>query len=123
MASVPVLSFGVFGNEEHVILGVVDALARHADPRVTHGDFGGHGVTVGPNGLSKWNGVLAYCELAGIDPNRVLAIGDGANDREILTNASVALVPEDAHEDALGAAHHVVPSPAVGGWAAILDHV
>ena len=54
-------------------------------------------MTVGPNGLSKWNGVLAYCELAGIDPNRVLAIGDGANDREILTNASVALVPEDAH--------------------------
>jgi HAD superfamily hydrolase (TIGR01484 family) len=123
VASVPVLSFGVFGNEEHVILDVVDALARHADPRVTHGDFGGHGVTVGPNGLSKWNGVLAYCELAGIDPSRVLAIGDGANDREILTNASIALVPEDAHEDALGAAHHVVPSPAVGGWAAILDHV
>ena len=117
------LSFGVFGNEEHVIMAVVDDLARHADPRVTHGDFGGHGVTVGPNGLSKWNGVLAYCELAGIDPNRVLAIGDGANDRELLTNATVALVPEDAHEDALKAAHHVVPSPAVGGWAAILDYV
>jgi hydroxymethylpyrimidine pyrophosphatase-like HAD family hydrolase len=123
VASVPVLSFGVFGNEEHVILGVVDGLARYADPRVTHGDFGGHGVTVGPNGLSKWNGVLAYCELAGIDPNRVLAIGDGANDRELLVNASIALVPQDAHEDALNAAHHVVPSPAVGGWAAILDHV
>jgi hydroxymethylpyrimidine pyrophosphatase-like HAD family hydrolase len=123
VASVPVLSFGVFGHEEHVILGVVDALSRHADPRVTHGDFGGHGVTVGPYGLSKWNGVLAYCELAGIDPTRVLAIGDGANDREILTNAAVALVPEDAHEDALNAAHHVVPSPRVGGWAAILDHV
>jgi hydroxymethylpyrimidine pyrophosphatase-like HAD family hydrolase len=118
-----VLSFGVFGNEEHVILGVVDGLARYADPRATHGDFGGHGVTVGPYGLSKWNGVLAYCELAGIDPNRVLAIGDGANDRELLVNASIALVPEDAHEDALNAAHRVVPSPAVGGWAAILDHI
>ncbi len=126
VASVPVLSFGVFGNEEHVIMGVVDGLARYADPRIAHGDFGdfgGHGVTVGPTGLSKWNGVLAYCELAGIDPNRVLAIGDGANDRELLTNASIALVPEDAHEDALSAAHHVVPSPAVGGWATILDYV
>jgi HAD superfamily hydrolase (TIGR01484 family) len=123
VVSVPVLSFGVFGNEERVIMGVVDALARYADPRVTHGDFGGHGVTVGPYGLSKWNGVLAYCERTGIDPNRVLAIGDGENDRELLTNASIALVPEDAHEHALAVAHHVVPSPAVGGWAAILDHV
>jgi hydroxymethylpyrimidine pyrophosphatase-like HAD family hydrolase len=80
-------------------------------------------VTVGPNGLSKWNGVLAFCARAGIDPEHVLAIGDGLNDRELLTNAAVALVPEDAHEDALRAAHHVVPSPAVGGWAAVLDHV
>ena len=35
VASVPVLSFGVFGNEEHVIMGVVDGLARYADPRIT----------------------------------------------------------------------------------------
>jgi hydroxymethylpyrimidine pyrophosphatase-like HAD family hydrolase len=66
-------------------------------------------------------GVLAYCELSGIDPARVLAIGDGSNDRELLANAAIALVPEDAHEEALSTARHVVPSPAVGGWAAILD--
>jgi hydroxymethylpyrimidine pyrophosphatase-like HAD family hydrolase len=123
VATVPVLSFGIFGNEEHVIARVVEGLRLVADPRVSHGDFGGHGVTVAPIGLSKWIGVLAYCELAVIDPTRVLAIGDGANDRELLTNAAVALVPDDAHEDALGAAHHVVPSPAVGGWASVLDFV
>jgi hydroxymethylpyrimidine pyrophosphatase-like HAD family hydrolase len=123
VASVPVLSFGIFGREEHVIASVVDGLTVLADPRVTRGDFGGHGVTVTPIGLSKWTGVLAYCERSGIDPAHVLAIGDGSNDRELLTNAAIAVVPEDAHEDALGAAHHVVPSPAVGGWAAILDHV
>jgi hydroxymethylpyrimidine pyrophosphatase-like HAD family hydrolase len=118
-----VLSFGIFGKEEHIIARVVDGLAVFADPRVTRGDFGGHGVTVSPIGLSKWDGVLAYCKLSGIDPAQVLAIGDGSNDRELLTNAAIALVPEDAHEEALGAAHHVVPSPAVGGWATILDHV
>ena len=123
VASVPVLSFGVFGRDEEQILRVVDGLAEHADPRVTHGDFGGHGVTVNPIGLSKWVGVLAYCELAGVDSSRVLAIGDGDNDRELLANVSVALVPEDAHEHALASAHHVVPSPAVGGWAAVLDFV
>ena len=123
VASVPVLSFGIFGTREEVIDAAVAALRLVADPRVTHRDFGGHGVTVAPLGLSKWIGVLAYCERAGIDPARVLAIGDGANDRELLTNASIALVPVDAHEDALGAAHHVVPSPAVGGWEAVLDFV
>jgi len=122
VSSVPVLSFGFFGTREEVVEAVVAEL-RFADPRVSHGDFGGHGVTVAPVGLSKWIGVLAYCERAGIDPARVLAIGDGANDRELLTNASIALVPVDAHEDALGAAHHVVPSPAVGGWEAVLDFV
>jgi HAD superfamily hydrolase (TIGR01484 family) len=123
VASVPVLSFGIFGKEEHVIARVVDDLTTNASPRVTQGDFGGHGVTVSPIGLSKWDGVLAYCELSGIDAARVLAIGDGSNDRELLANAAIALVPEDAHEEALGAAHRVVPSPAVGGWAAILDYV
>jgi hydroxymethylpyrimidine pyrophosphatase-like HAD family hydrolase len=123
VATVPVLSFGVFGRDEHEIRDAVDGIAPHADPRVTHGDFGGHGVTVNPVGLSKWVGVLAYCELTGLDPSRVVAIGDGDNDRELLANASVALVPEDAHEDAIAGAHHVVPSPAVGGWAAVLDFV
>jgi hydroxymethylpyrimidine pyrophosphatase-like HAD family hydrolase len=123
VATVPVLSFGIFGLEEHVVARVVPGVNQHADPRLTHGDFGGHGVTVGPHGLSKWDGVLAYCARAGIDPDRVLAIGDGANDRELLTNAAVALVPVDAHEHALRAAHRVVPSPAVAGWAAVLDYV
>ena len=123
VASVPVLSFGFFGEREEVVDAAVAELRLISDPRVSHGDFGGHGVTVAPVGLSKWTGVLAYCERAGIDPDRVLAIGDGSNDRELLTNASIALVPVDAHEDALGAAHHVVPSPAVGGWEAVLDFV
>jgi hypothetical protein len=123
VATVPVLSFGVFGRDEQEILQAVDGITPHADPRVTHGDFGGHGVTVNPLGLSKWVGVLAYCELCGIDPTRVVAVGDGDNDRELLANARVALVPEDAHEHAIASAHHVVPSPAVGGWAAVLDFV
>jgi hydroxymethylpyrimidine pyrophosphatase-like HAD family hydrolase len=123
VASVHELSFGIFGQDEQLIDGVLPSLAAVADPRATHGDLGGHGVTVGPVGLSKWNGVLAHCSRAGLDPSRVLAIGDGMNDRELLTNAAIALVPDDAQEDALSAAHHVVPSPAVGGWAAVLDYL
>ena len=78
-------------------------------------------ITVAPTGLSKWAGVVAYCSRAGLDPERVLAIGDGPNDRELLTRAAVAVIPEDADETLRGAGHHVVGSARTGGWAEILD--
>ena len=65
VASVPVLSFGVFGNAGAGDHGGVDVRRRTLIPS-SHGDFGGHGVTVGPNGHSKLERVLADRELAGI---------------------------------------------------------
>ncbi|HEX9505724.1 MAG TPA: HAD hydrolase family protein, partial [Acidimicrobiia bacterium] len=87
----------------------------------TDKQYGGHVITVAPTGLSKWAGVVAYCSRAGLDPERVLAIGDGPNDRELLTRAAVAVIPEDADETLRGAGHHVVGSARTGGWAEILD--
>ena len=78
---------------------------------------------VTPRGLSKWIGVEVCCERLGVDPARVLAIGDGPNDVELLTAASVAVAPADAHAAALAVADHVVPTPTDGGWARILDLV
>lgn len=80
-------------------------------------------LTVAPSGQSKWDGVLAYCAAQGIDPGRVLAVGDGRNDLELLDKAAVALVPEVAHREALARADHVIPAAAAGGWVQVLDHV
>jgi hydroxymethylpyrimidine pyrophosphatase-like HAD family hydrolase len=64
--------------------------------------------------------VRAYCELAGVDSTRILAIGDGRNDRELLAGAAIAVVPESGVDDVVRAADHVVASPREGGWAEIL---
>ncbi|MEO6987701.1 MAG: HAD family hydrolase [Aquihabitans sp.] len=79
--------------------------------------------TVAPRGQSKWDGVLAYCAVHGLDANQVLALADGPNDLELLDEAAVSLVPEVAHPEALARADHIIPPAADGGWAAVLDHL
>jgi hydroxymethylpyrimidine pyrophosphatase-like HAD family hydrolase len=122
VAEVPVTMFGVMGHSPAPLDAVRSALAGVAEVHVApDSQYGGHSCTVTPLGLSKWVGVTVFCERHGIDPSRVLAIGDGPNDRELLEGARVAVAPQDAHPDALAAADHVVASTRVGGWAEILD--
>lgn len=119
-----VLAFGVLGLAPSSVEGLEDALTPLANPHVSaERQFGGGSltVTVAPPGLSKWDGVLAFCHHRGIDPANVLAIGDGPNDLELLDGARVAVVPADGHTDALARADHVVPRAADGGWAELLD--
>jgi hydroxymethylpyrimidine pyrophosphatase-like HAD family hydrolase len=120
----PVLGFGVIGHAPEPLARVVDAIGDRAETHLA-GDsqWGGSTLTVAPPGLSKWAGVLAFCARAGVDPSRVLAVGDGPNDVELLTHASIAVVPDDAFPEALALADRVVASPKAGGWSEILDLV
>jgi HAD superfamily hydrolase (TIGR01484 family) len=121
---IPVLMFGIMGYDAEPLLGVSAALAGAAESHIAPSDeYGGHTFTVTPLGLSKWIGVMAYCTQAGIDPSRVLAIGDGPNDCELLTAASVAVVPNNGCTEALVLADHIIGSPREGGWAQVLDLV
>jgi hydroxymethylpyrimidine pyrophosphatase-like HAD family hydrolase len=87
-------------------------------------DYAGYAsLTVAPKGQSKWDGVTAFCALRGLRTDRVLALADGPNDIELLTNAAVRLVPAVAHPAALDLADHVIPAAAEGGWAEVLDHL
>lgn len=119
----PVFSFGLMGHDPEPLGSVADALTGLAESHLGPDFYGGHTLTVAPNGMSKWIGVVAYCSARGLDPGQVLAIGDGPNDRELLTNAAVGIAPDDAHADALAVADHVVSSPRAGGWAEILEYV
>jgi hypothetical protein len=124
VAESPVLMFGIMGHAEPPLAEVQRALAGVAEVHVAGSEqYGGYSVTVTPVGLSKWIGVEVYCERRGIDASRVLAIGDGPNDVELLEGAAIAVVPEDAHASALALADHVVASTRDGGWATILDLV
>ena len=74
-----------------------------------------------PPRISKWSGVLAYCADQGIDPGRVLAVGDGANDLELLESAAVACAVDTATPAVLARADHVIGPPDRGGWAAVVE--
>lgn len=120
-----ILGFSMIGVDHAV---GVSAAASIGALGVTHLDrsldFPGMvSLTVAPQRRSKWDGVLAYCELEGLDSSRVLALGDGPNDVELLESASLRLVPSGSHPEALRRADHVVDSARDGGWAQVLDHL
>lgn len=117
-----VLAFSVLGIPQPIAERLGVELAAVAKPHVDRDrHYGGYALTVAPSAQSKWDGVLAFCSARGFDPDAVLAIGDGPNDTDLLTNAAVAVVPDDAHPAARACAHHVVGRAADGGWADILD--
>ncbi|MDD9945637.1 MAG: HAD family hydrolase [Myxococcales bacterium] len=120
--SLPIQHFAVIGIDRQPAQAVHEAL-RDAGSTHLYDDrqFGGSSLTVGPSGLSKWSGVAAYCDMAGLDAGRVLAIGDGPNDVELLRGAAIAVVPADGHPDAIAQADHVVPPARDGGWSELLE--
>jgi hydroxymethylpyrimidine pyrophosphatase-like HAD family hydrolase len=120
-----ILMFSVVGRDDPVLLRrAAAAVGDLAAPVVTRDPFyGGYTLTVRPPGISKWDGVLAWCREQGLDHGRVLAIGDGENDLELLAAARVACVVADGCDAALAVAHHVIEPAGAGGWSAVLDHV
>lgn len=119
-----VLAFAVLGISEDVAsaiaagISIQDSGTCHVAPDRL---YGGITVTVAPTTISKWDGVVAYCRWRGIDPDAVVAIGDGPNDAELLRAAAFAVAPVDAHPSAVELADHVVGRAADGGWAELLD--
>jgi hypothetical protein len=122
-ARVGVLAFGIIGVPHGRLAPAADRLRRVAEVHLDRSlDFPGTGaLTVAPRRQSKWDGVLAYCRREDLDPGAVVALGDGPNDVELLTNAAVSLVPEEAHPAAVACADRIVATPRDGGWAEVLD--
>jgi hydroxymethylpyrimidine pyrophosphatase-like HAD family hydrolase len=122
-ASAAVFSFQVFGLPRAVLEPVaVTVRARGLGAAtvahdITHGQCC---LTVRPEGISKWEGVLAFCAHTGIDPAGVLAIGDGENDVELLAGAGRSCAPASGSAAARAAAQTVVGALEDGGWADLL---
>jgi hydroxymethylpyrimidine pyrophosphatase-like HAD family hydrolase len=116
-----VLSFGVAAGDPAVLAAVLRDVAGIAAGSVTRDlVYGRATLMVRPSGVSKWQGVLAWCADQGLDPGRVLAVGDGENDIELLTSAAVAVAVCDGSDGALALADHVIAPPGEGGWSQIL---
>jgi hydroxymethylpyrimidine pyrophosphatase-like HAD family hydrolase len=118
----PVYAFAVVGRPAAVLAPVPPAVGAAGSASIVADlIYGGATIQVRPPAVSKWSGVLAYCAERGIDPGRVLAVGDGANDLELLDSAAVACVVATAPPAVLARADHVIGPPAGGGWAAVID--
>ncbi|MEZ5322196.1 MAG: HAD family hydrolase [Microthrixaceae bacterium] len=121
----PVLAFSLIGIAEHDARAAAVSIGGAAETHLGRSrDFAGLAtLTVAPAGLSKWDGVEAFCRSHGLDHTRVVALADGSNDLELLERAALALVPTDADADALDRADHLIPPAGEGGWARVLDYV
>lgn len=120
---VAVLAFSIIGAEHRLLSAVEEAIDDTAEVHLDRSlDFPGlAAITVAPKGQSKWDGVEAYCRHHGLDASRVLAVGDGPNDIELLTHAAISVVPEVAHPAARELADHVIPSARDAGWLQLPD--
>jgi hydroxymethylpyrimidine pyrophosphatase-like HAD family hydrolase len=120
----PVLTFTVVGGDAAALAEVAAAVGQAGSASVTPDLlYGGSTLQVRPCGISKWSGVVAFCREHGLDAGRVLAVGDGTNDLELLEAAKVACAVAGGHAAALALADHVIDPPSIGGWAALLDLV
>jgi hydroxymethylpyrimidine pyrophosphatase-like HAD family hydrolase len=120
-----VVGFSVLGRPHGELVPAYESIGAVAETHLDRSfDWPGTaGLTVAPRGQSKWDGVVAFCRSAGLDPVRVLAMGDGPNDVELLEGAAIRLVPENASLAARELAHHLIGPPEQGGWAQVLDFV
>lgn len=122
VAETPVLGFSMIGvpfpDAEAAFAALDGVVEVHLDRSIDYPGMAS--LTAAPRGQSKWDGVLAYCALHGIDSTRVLAVADGPNDIELLANAAVRAVPEVAHPSALALATTLIPAAQEGGWAEII---
>ena len=118
-----VLAFTLLGAEASLVSDLAAYVtARTAVAAAISVDrtYGGLHLSLRPFGVSKWSGVLAFCAAKGIDPGRVLAVGDADNDVEMLCGARLGFAVADGTAAALASADQVLPPASEGGWAEIL---
>jgi len=125
-ATTDVYAFSVLGLRRERLSAVAEALALVDGSSVLlypEPDYGQFGLLVSPPGVSKWSGVDSYCHLHNIDPDEVLAVGDGLNDIPMLRRAGVAVGVRGGVREAVALSEHLIDPPTENGWTRIVDLV
>lgn len=117
----PVYQFVSYGPPKTLEVVAATASRYGACTIIQNALLGGSALTVSPPAASKWAGTKRFCELHNLDARRVLAVGNGENDLELLRGAAVACVVRDGRPEALALADHVIDPAMSGGWAEVLN--
>ena len=72
---------------------------------------------------SKWSGLFRVAVAAGIDVSEVAAVGDDANDLEMIAGAGLGIAMGDAPEEVQAAADEVVATNGEGGLIEAVERV
>ena len=118
-----ILNFCILGMPRENLEGVAKDLSDSgfANPSLYKDQiFDGYSLTVQPLNISKWSGILQWCEYTNFSPSRIITVGDAGNDLEMLIHADKSIVIAGAEKRLLDIADHVIPPPKVGGWSEIL---
>ena len=81
-----------------------------------------YAVDIMPKDSDKSKGILAMLSYYKLQPENVLAIGDGLNDREMLNFAGLGVAMGNAHPDLKEDADYVTDHIDDDGWAKALRH-
>ena len=89
----------------------------HLDRSIDHPGLAA--MTVAPGASRSGTASSPTASAHGIDSTKVMAVADGPNDIELLTNAAVRVVPKIAHQSALELATTIIPSAQDAGWSEV----
>lgn len=121
-----VLSFSMLGLPREQIEPAAAALADVNADFFLYEDHlyaGFWSMHIQPLAVTKWGGIQSYLTHSGLRPERIIVIGDGTNDVDMLRNADVSLGVRGGHDEPLAIADHLIDHPDDGGWASVLDHL
>ena len=89
-----------------------------------HATWSGFTVAeAGPAGVTKASGLERICHLLGEDRADVVALGDGANDVEMLQWAGTSYAMGGAQPEAIAAADRRAPSCQEDGFAVVVEEL
>ncbi len=119
-----VIGFGAFGFEYEQLHPISEAIntARLATGIIGESLYeGNYGLMIQGHEIDKQTGIEAWCARVGVDPAQLAVVGDGHNDIEMLRNAHVAIVPENAAPEIRELADVIIAPNEEGGWEQISE--